>query len=401
MDDIRQYHVPAHVPPELVHDKFDNFNTPGDFEAPQFGIARKLHHDAPPIFWNPTQGGYWVVTRAADILEICRDWQHFSSDPQFNYRRKHFPTRNLPAFYDPPEHTSARAIFAPVFSPGAVQSMEDDIRAFAGRLIEQYLPQGGCEFVHDIAQTFPVTIFLKLADAPLDRREPMVEMANRYTRGDLQTTIGGQRDLANEIRGLVQSRMKNPGTDIISRITQGTMMGRNLTEEEILGSTVFVFMAGLDTVASMMSFIQLYLARHPEKYQELRDDPTRIRGAVEELMRISGVVTMERGVCEEVTYKGVTFKPHDRVLLLLQVSGMDEAEVENPETVDFSRDVSKHLVFGAGIHRCLGSHLARIEIRVFLEEWIKRVPSFHVAAEGRLATLGGTVWCPDKLPLAW
>jgi cytochrome P450 len=400
MDDVQIRAIPAHVPPELVYD-YDFFATPALFEAPQWDVAKKLFKEAPPIFFTPLNGGHWVVTRAADIVEMCRDPVKFSSNPDFNYKRKDYPTRNLPAFYDPPEHADGRRLAASMFTPASVAAMEPQIRDLAKTLIEDVYHKGTCEFVHDIAHTFPVTIFLQMANAPLDDRAALVEMANRYTRGDIPTSISGMRDLGNFLTGMVEERRKNPGTDLISLIVKGTLLGKPLTHEQALGAAVFMFMAGLDTVASLMSFIQLFLARNPDHYRQLVEHPERITDAMEELTRVSGVVVMERGVRTENVYKGITFKQLDRVVLLLPIAGMDPHEVQSPEVVDFSRDISKHLVFGSGIHRCLGSHLARTEIRIFLEEWVKRIPAFNVVGGGRVPTFGGTVWMPEKLPLEW
>lgn len=400
MDDAIKRDIPAHVPPHLVYE-YDIYGTPAQYEWPQRDVARKFFKEAPPIFYTPMNGGHWVVTRSADIVEMCRDTMTFSSNPEFNYRRRDNPVKMLPAFYDPPEHGDGRKLAAPMFTPGAIAAMEGQIRDLAISLINDVYDKGRCEFVQDIAHMFPVLIFLRLAKAPIDNRAELVEMADRYTRGDKNTSIAGMTDLANVIEGLIEERRAKPGDDLISRMVSGSLLGVPLTHDQAKGAVVFMFMAGLDTVASLMSFIYLFLGRHPDYYKTLVEHPEKIGDAMDELMRICGVVVMERGIRADKIYKGVPFKQFDRVLLLLPISGMDDVEVENPEVVDFTREISKHLVFGSGIHRCLGSHLARTEIRVFLEEWVKRVPTFTVDVHGPVKTLGGTVWSPETLPLAW
>ena len=162
-----------------------------------------------------------------------------------------------------------------------------------------------------------------------------------------------------------------------------------------------LFLAGLDTVVAMLSFIMAYLGRNPAQCQRLVAEPTLVSSAVEELMRVHGVAGMERGVTSDMDYKGVQFKAGDRLVFMPHVYGLDDQMIENPFKVDFDRPVSSHLVFGSGPHRCLGSHLARLEIKVFLEEWTQAIPVFAVEGTQEIATRGGLVWCPVAVPLVW
>ena len=393
--------IPAHVPPHLVYD-FDFFTTPALFEFPQGGVATTLHRDAPRIFFTPRNGGHWVVTRKADIVEMCRDYGTFPVDPQFNWFRRQKPVRFLPKDYDPPEHTSARAIFAPVFSPTAVAKMEPSIQQLAAELIEEIVERRRCEFVSEIAELFPVTIFLQLANAPLDHRAEMVQHSHQFFRAqDPEVSRGAMGQLGLLLGAMIEERRKHLGEDLLSRIVAGRLMDRPLTNDEILGGAVFTFLAGLDTVTSMLTFMMKFLAGRPDLYKQLVDDPNRVGRAVEELIRISSVALIERGVREDVVFKEVPFRRDDRIVMLLQISGMDDEGIEDPLKVDFDRRISGHLAFGSGAHRCLGSHLARIEMRVFLEEWIRRIPKFGIADNENIRVRGGTVWLPECLPLKW
>jgi cytochrome P450 len=393
--------VPPHVPLGMVFD-YDYFETPAGFEFPQQEVAQKLWQEAPPIFYSPLNGGYWVVTRAADIREICRKTDEFSSEPEYNYKRKANPTRHLPAFYDPPELLDARKIVAPLFTPRAVSAMEPVIRNLARNLIEGVVQNGGCEFVHDIAQKYPVTIFMQMADGPLDQVGAMAKMAHRYERAsNLEESVAGSMALRECLTEMMRERRERPGSDLISLIVNGTMGGRPLTEEEALGGTVLMFLAGLGTVASMLTFAMRFLAQNPAHYQQLVNDPGLINNAVEELMRISGVVVLERGVRSDTVFQGITMRKYDRVILLSQVAGLDPAEVSDPFHVDFSRANTPHLIFGSGPHRCLGAHLGRLEMRIFLEEWVERISRFGIAPNSPVESIGGMSWSTRALPLEW
>jgi cytochrome P450 len=400
MDDLRST-IPAHVPPQLIYD-FDFNVEPTRTETPHWDVTKKLAAEAPPIFFTPRNGGHWVVTTAADTVEMYRNYEVFSNNPAYNYQKGSNPTRHLPLYYDPPDHTEARRIFAPLFTPGAVNKMEPSIRQLAIELIEGVRTRGHVEFISEISKVFPTTIFLQLADAPLEYRERLVDLAERYLHSpSIEEGQAGLRDLALFLKGLVDSKRVDPKDDLVSRIAKAEFLGRPLNDQESVGAAAFMFLAGLDTVASMISFVMQFLATHPAHYRQLTEDPSKIGQALEEMTRVSGVAMPERGVAKDHDHHGIPFRKGDRVVYLLQLSGMNDPGVDDPFTVDFDREVSTHLVFGSGPHRCLGSHLARLEIRVFLEEWVRRIPQFGIKPGERVAITGGTTWIPTALPLVW
>lgn len=398
---MKTANIPDHVPSHLVYD-YDFFETPAQFDSPQWGVSKKLQVEAPRIFYTPRNGGHWVVSRRSDILEMFRHPELFPNDPEYNAFRRQNPMRFLPKDYDPPEHTELRGIISPLFMPTAVVKMEPGIRQLAIELIEGPLTRGQCEFVGEIAERFPVTVFLQMANAPLDRREAMLELSHDFFRSpDPARSRSAMTELGQLLRDLIEQRRGAPGDDLLSRIVTGTFKGRPLTPEEMVGGAVFTFLAGLDTVSALMSFALKLLAWNPELYQKLVENPERIGPSVEELIRVSGVAMPERGVKEDVVFRGVPFKRNDRIIVLLQISGMDPDAIEDPWRVDIERKLSPHLVFGAGPHRCLGAHLARVELRIFLEEWVRRVPAFQIAEGHEVTVRGGTVWLPAALPLTW
>jgi cytochrome P450 len=162
-----------------------------------------------------------------------------------------------------------------------------------------------------------------------------------------------------------------------------------------------MFLAGLDTVAAMISWVMAFLAQHPDHYRQLVERPETIQLAVEELCRVSGVAMPGRACVEDLVYNGIEFKKGERLVYLLQISGINDSSIAQPEQVAFDRELSPHLIFGSGPHRCLGSHLARLEIRVFLQEWVKRIPSLSLEPGKAVHPKGGTVWVPESLPLRW
>lgn len=393
--------IPDHIPENLVFD-FDFYGTPAEFSEPQWGVADRLHGQAPPIFYTPRNGGHWVVTRRADCLEMLRDYERFPSDPQFNKDRRNNPMRFLVKDYDPPQHTEMRGLINPAFSVEAVRDREPLIREVARAVIEEAVGRGGGDFVADFAERYPVEIFLRMVRAPLELREDMLDLAHTFFRSsDPEEARAAMSGLGEILTGLIEAARRDPSDDLLSRMVLGEVEGRPLTDSEILGGAVFVFLAGLDTVTAMLSFVMKFLATHPEMYQRLRDEPNIIPTATEELIRVSGVAQPERGVRGEFNYEGVPFREGDRIIFLIQIGGMDPEVVDDPFTVDFDRSRKAHLAFSSGQHMCSGAGLTRSEIQIFLEEWTTRVESMAIEPGSEIKVRGGRVWMPETLPLTW
>ena len=392
--------VPAHIPKSLVYD-FDHFTAPELQKEPHRAVSQKLHREAPDVFYTPRGGGYWIVTRAEVAVDMLRQVEIFSSGPEHNHFKAFNPPM-LPVQADPPNHTDYRRILNPKFAPNAIQKLESYIRELARTIIDDVYAKGECNFIEEVAERFPVTIFLKIAGAPLSDRARLVSIAVKYTRSPtFEERQAAITDMANYLREKYKERAAEPRDDLLTEIVQARTPDRELTQTEKEGLGVLLFFGGLDTVKSVLSFVVSYLAQHPDDYKKLVDNPELIKSAMEELMRVSGVSTPERGVTHDVDYRGIPFKKGDRVVFLTQLWGLDDQQIANPLQVDFTREVSQHYAFGAGPHRCIGSHLARMEFRVFLEEWTKTIKSFGVKNNAPVKTAGGVVWTPIELQLTW
>jgi cytochrome P450 len=398
--DGRSSPIPTHIPASLVFD-FDYIDASKASDDPHMAASRLLFGHAPDIFYTPRNGGHWVVTRQAAAIDMLRQPDTFSSHPRYNEARMWSPLL-LPIQSDPPDHTDYRRTLGAYFAPGMMEKLEPDIRRLARDIFDELLPRGRCEFVTEIGEVFPITIFLRLVKAPMADRSALLAMAQKFTRSpspqDRAAAVG---ELAGYIRGLFDQRRDRTGDDILTRLMSAGFRGRPLTRDEEEGLGTLLFLGGLDTVKSVLSFIMLYLARNPDQYRRLVEDRDLIPTAIEELMRVSGVSIPERGVTHDLDYHGIPFKQGDRLIFLTPVMGLDERELSCPFQVKLDRDVSPHLIFGAGPHRCAGSHLARIEIRVFLEEWTRSFPNYSIDPASKVEMAGGIVWTPGRLPLVW
>ena len=404
--------IPAHVPAHLVRN-FSFDSTVGASEDPH--RAADPIFEGPDIFFSPIgwKGGPgWIVTRVELLREIYQDPQTYSSNSdQFAPGELYAEAdatgigewKLVPISMDPPEHTKYRVVINPIFSPTRIAQLEPGVRATCIDLVEAIHAAGECEFVEAFARPFPVTVFLRLMGLPLEKTADFVA----WEEGLLHATseeqaIAARLATGEYLKTVMADRRANPTDDLSSLLANAHFDGRPGSDEEVMGLYFLFFLAGLDTVTSALGFIFRELAQQPHLQQQLRDDPSLIPNAIEELMRAYTIVASHRWVTRDVEFHGVQFKRGDLILLGTQTSGRDAHEFPDPQTIDFKRDNVRHLAFASGPHRCIGSHLARREIKIALEQWLTRIPPFRVKpGETTRAVSDGAVWSVTYLPLVW
>ena len=390
--------VPDHVPAGLVRD-FNYFDQPdcdGDPHA-----AWKLLHDGPDLIYSPHFGGHWVVTRGALMREILQDHDRFSSTRNA-IPSSPSPFRLAPIEYDPPDHTRLKSMGIPSFSPAAVRRFDEEIRAYSNTLIDGFVDRCRCDFVEDYALRMPIDIFMRVAGLPeRDRAMLLAAMDDKMRNPDPVVQDRAVSRLIDYSYKVLESRLARPGADLISELITGGE-SKGATRDELLGYITLMWFAGLDTVSSGMGFMARFLAEHPAHRRQLVQEPALIPNAVEELLRRFGVSTPSRIVARDTALDGVTLKAGDMVLVPVTLYGLDERVYPDPLTVDFRREnAALSLVFGTGIHRCIGSFLARMELRIYLETWLEKIPEFEVAPGARPTARAGVVNSMLSLPLAW
>ncbi len=395
--------LPAHVPPSLVHDLnlFDLLHG----ELDPFQSIRRLHEiGLPDIFWSRNNGGHWVALRAEVIAEVARDAAHFSSKRMLVPDEQNFDTDFfVPLMADPPKHTGYRAIVAPLFSPKRINALEEGIRSFAGSLIDEIKARGACEFTSEFALQMPIVVFLQLLDLPAEDRLTLLEIADRIVRPprEDETRDGAMQQMFDYLRPILTNRAANPGDDVMSKIATGTIDGRPLNPDEMLGLAATVLTGGLDTVTATLGFFARYLADHPDARQYLRSHPERIGAAVEELIRRFPVTTHGRRVTEDFRFAGVDLKKNDHIVWADGMFNLDDRQFPDPLKVDFNRKRGQHISFGNGIHFCIGAFLARAELRIFIQSWLERIPDFSVRPGAAITYRRGITVAYNALPLVW
>lgn len=391
--------VPAHVPRTLVRD-FDHVSGP-EVARDAFAVYRNAPADR--AFFSPMHGGYWVLTKAVDIRAALQQPELFSSSPTGIPAQPQRKEKLVPLELDPPEHRPHRQVLAPFFAPKVVVAKAAAINEVCTGLLEPLVPRGECEFIADFAQPFPTTIFTTMLGLPDSESKEFVEWNTvlLHDHGDPGRRAAAGVEINAYLAALIDERAADPRDDLVSNLLATTIDDRPVTRDAVQNFTFLLFVAGLDTVTAGLSFVFRFLAENPGHRRELVDDPSLLSGAVEELLRVFSFVNTARTVVDDVEFAGVPMKAGDRVLISTTLASMDADEFVDPLTVDFRRRANRHLAFGAGPHRCAGSHLAREELRTAVREFHRRVPEYHAVDTDSIHMHGGGSMGMDRLVLRW
>ncbi len=361
----------------------------------------KSLHAGPEIFYTPRNGGHWVFTRAADIGAAWLDHERFSNKG-VTMSREEREMQLYPGEADPPQHGPYRALLQPFFSQKAVHILEDKMRTLTRSLIDELIERDGCDFQADVSRRMPIYIFLAMMELPFAHAAALLPAADWLTRdSDPESFLRAMQTMMGYLQERIAERRAAPGDDFISRLLVAEVDSRRLSELEVLSLTANVMFGGLDTVVASMGFFMNFLARHAGHRQQLLQEPGLIPDAVEELLRRHGISNFGRMVARDFEFQGLPLRAGDLVLLPAALYNLDERKFADPMTVDFHRPIKHHMGFGTGIHRCLGAQLARLELRVLLQEWLPRIPDFRIADPEAVIVKSGRINGVKALPLRW
>jgi cytochrome P450 len=392
--------IPDHVPPELVHHV--GIPESPEFLADPYVLFKKLAQDYPPIFYSVgSHGGSWHFLKHADAFRMLRDAEYFSNEGGTPFPRDpDDPFKFIPIEIDPPDHRKYRAILDPIFSPQGIQQLDATIRKLANDLIDEVIDKGECEFTTAYGRPLPVSIFLDLMGLPQSMRDTFVDWAVGLLHS---TTREGMATAFAQIVAYI--KQANPDDKVVSRIVHGEIDGRQMSEKESFGFVLFLFIAGLDTVFATMNNMWLWLAENPDRRHEIiarmTANPGEMNAITEEMLRMWAVTFSGRTLRKDLELRGVKMKAGDKVMSVLPSANYDAEVWPDPLDVDFDRVRKPILSFAGGVHSCMGAHLARLEIRIGLEEWLKRIPDFSVKPGTAIEYRPGGVVGPEHLPLEW
>ncbi|TDC55636.1 cytochrome P450, partial [Actinomadura sp. KC345] len=352
-------------------------------------------------------GGGWLPTRHEDVAAIAYDTEHFSSRSiiMSNFRppREIAPVGGVPPISsDPPFHRDARRLLLPAFTKSAVGKLEPATRAFCHALIDSLEGRDVVDAAHDYAQHIPVRVIADMLgfppeDGPQFRR--FVENALEGVNSPPEERIQRMENLFDYLHTQIRDHIENPRDDLTTYLIEAELYGRKLEPAHVSGTMALLLIAGIDTTWSAIGASLWHLAKTPSDRERLVADPALLPSAMEEFLRAYAPVTMARLVKEDMHWGGVDMKADDWVLLSFPAANRDPAQFDRADEVVIDREVNRHSAFGLGIHRCVGSHLARMELRVALEVWLERIPSFTLDDPSAVTWSAGQVRGPRTLPI--
>ncbi len=359
-----------------------------------------------PVPHSDRYGGSWMPVRYDDVVAVAHDIEHFSSQevgviPPSGPDR--FEYGLPPISSDPPEHTWTRRLLLPWFSHARVAEYEVLTRDLCRRLIRGFVEDGRADAAGDYAQQIPVRIIARILGVP----EEMADDFTGWVRDILEFAHEperqqrGQTGIATFLISALQDRRTNPSNDLISELLHTTVEGQPIPDGQIAGMAALTLIAGVDTTWSSIGAALWHLATHPADRQRLIAEPEIMPFAIEELLRAYSPVTMARLVTSDVEFGGCPMKAGDKVLLSFPAANRDPSVFPNPDVVDFDREQNRHVAFGSGIHRCAGANLARMELRVAIEEWLAQIPDFSIEPGREVIWAGGQVRGPRQCPVVF
>jgi len=377
--------------------------------ADMFSIQDDLRQRC-PVAHTERFGGVWLPTRYDDVASIAYDTERFSSRAIVisNFR----PPLDLapvggtpPISSDPPFHHDARKLLLPAFTKTAISRYEESTRAYCNALIDAFdssAANGVVDAAQDYAKYIPMRVIADMLGLPQEDTSLFAQFVEDVIGTvDLPPEERGERlsPLFDYLYDQVRDHVDNPREDLTTHLINAELYGQKLDPNHVVGTIVLLLIAGIDTTWSAIGASLWHLAGHPADRERLVASPDALPTAMEELLRAYAPVTMARLVKEDLHFGDVDMKAEDWILLSFPAANRDPAKFDQADQVVIDREVNRHAAFGLGIHRCLGSHLARMELRVALEVWLARIPEFSLADPSAVTWSTGQIRGPRALPI--
>jgi cytochrome P450 len=384
---------------DWIHD-FDHTD-PRWTENP-YPIWEQLRATSPVVHTDRFLGCYMPTTFEA-VKQVTYDTEHFSSRRVVVRDVRPATIPAPPITSDPPEHKPAKQLLLPSFTPEAVRKLEPRVRAICNELIDGFINDGGCDAAARYSRHIPVRAIahmLGIPEADGDRFIRWIHEILELGIKDQDILIGAVQEMIAYFSTHIERRKTHPTDDLITTLMNARDKdGQPLSDAHVQGTLRLLLIAGIDTTWSAIGSSFWHLAKTPADRERLVAEPERLPTAIEEFLRAYAPVTMAREVMKETEIGGCPVKPGNMVLLSFPAANRDPAMFPDADKVVIDRKQNPHAAFGLGIHRCIGSNLARMEMTVALEEWLKRIPDFRLDPAGKVTWSEGTVRGPRQLPI--
>lgn len=377
-----------------------------EWSADPYPIQDELRQQC-PIAHTERFGGGWLPTRYEDVAAVAYDTERFSSRAiiMSNFRPPldEAPVGGSPPISsDPPFHHDARKLLLPAFTKAAVARQEPATRAFCHSLIDAFGERDVVDAASEYAQYIPIRVIADMLGFPPEdgpRFREFVENTLEGVNQEAEERIERMQQLFDYLLAQIRDHVDHPRDDLTTFLINVELYGSKLEAEHVAGTMALLLIAGIDTTWSAIGASLWHLAKTPQDRERLIAEPALLPTALEEFLRAFAPVTMARLVKEDMHWHGVDMKADDWILLSFPAANRDPAQFNRADEVVIDRQVNRHAAFGLGIHRCVGSHLARMELRVALEVWLERIPGFSLADPAAVTWSAGQIRGPRALPL--
>jgi cytochrome P450 len=391
----------ASMPDEWCEHHFDHLSP--ELGAALPGTLSKMRSLC-PVAHSDSYDGFWVITRYEDVLQVAQDWGSFSSAHGLSVIPSKGVVRNLPVEVDPPEQRIYKKLINPYFTPAAVAPYEKATRELVTRLIDEFIEDGHCDFMDAFARRFPSLAFFELAlNAPAEELDKVAYLASKSSTPNDPEAGECWAGLYAWIKAFVETRRSQaPRGDVVDGVVNATIDGRPITEDEVIGTIQLLILGGLETTAGALGQMINRFCLEPEIPAQLRRDPERIPAAIEELLRLdSPFIAVGRTVVQDAEVGGRQIKNGEKVLVYWSSANRDEGEFPDADQFDLDRARNRHFAFGVGPHRCAGSNLARLNLRVALEEIVGRLDDIRLAEGAEIHWHSTLTRSPLHLPITF
>ncbi|WP_225008840.1 cytochrome P450 [Novosphingobium percolationis] len=394
---------PAGVPQDRIvdFDIYNPFHGQHDLHVAWTQLRDSTPHE---VVWTPYNEGHWIALSPDLINQVYSDATRFSSRvvlvPKSTAGEAYGDF--IPLSLDPPEHRPFRKVLNDKLYGSAIHPLEPKVRKLTVDLIESFVANGRCDFVHEFAEELPLRVFMQLVDLPVEHLPKLKHLADQFTRPDGSITPAQATEAFKAyVHPIIEERKAKGGNDLLTHIATSEVNGRPMTESEAARLAIQVLVGGLDTVVNFMSFTMRLLAQAPEVQARLAANHDLHHAAINECLRRLPLVSSAREVVADVEVDGVTLARGDMIVAPTELYALNPEMNADPLKYDLDRKVRNHMAFGSGNHTCPGQFLARMEMKVLLEEWFARIPRFELEPGQTLRHRGGIVGGCEPFVLRW
>lgn len=389
--------------PEALLSDFDIVEDSGLFADPQQRLLDSLVKDPRDVVYTPHNGGHWLVTSHELGREILSNAEVFGSFPIGIPANMAQRPRLIPLESDASEHRRYRRLLLPIFEPTAVERLRAGAETLAAEVLDEVLPTGEFDFLWKVAKPISMGLFVSQLGLEPERLDEFYAWETGFYRApSMEERVACGEKIGGYLFEVVRRHVEQPSDDIVSMLLDVEVEGEKLAVEEVHAICYLLFLASIDTVATMLSFIIRHLARDKVLFESLKADRNKIADSVDEFLRMHAFINLNR-ICEQDTeFHGVRFRAGDNIVVPSFVTDRDERTFADPDTFNPARskkERNQHHAFGAGAHKCIGLHVAKMEVRVVLEAFFDRVSSLELLSEEAVTGHGGTTMGLDTIPI--